>query len=101
MNILKFDPDELALTKKDIIEMMDSIGKRWSKNKSSNYKFIISIEAMKIGIKLMDEKTVSLIWSEIVNGFNELLYENAMAKARGENQSWSQTLEKVKQKLKE
>ena len=101
LDVLKFDPDQLALSKKDIMEMMDAISNRWSKNKSSNYKFIISIEAMKIGIKLMDEKTVNLIWSEIVNGFNELLYENAMAKAKGENQTWSQTLEKVKQKLKE
>ncbi len=101
MDVLKFDPDQLVLSKRDITEMMDSISKRWSKNKSSNYKFIISIEAMKIGIRLMDENTVGLIWKEIINGFNELMYENAMAKARGENESWSKTLERVKTKLKD
>lgn len=101
MEVTKFDPDQLVLSKSDIIEMMDSISKRWSKNKTSNYKFIISIEAMKIGIRLMDEKTVGLIWYEIVNGFNELLYENAMAKAKGENETWSTTLERVKKKLKD
>jgi len=101
LDIVKFDPDELVLSKKDIIEMMDSIEDRWRQDKRSNYKFIISIEAMKLGIRMMNEDTVTKIWSEIVNGFNELLYENAIAKARGENESWSTTLDKVKTKLKE
>jgi len=99
-NIPKFNPDELKLTKKDIIELMDGIEKRWKKNNKANYQFIISMEAMKIGIRLTSEQTVSDIWLEIVNGFNELLYENGMAHARGENETWAETLEKVKTKLK-
>jgi len=97
---LKFDPDELKLTKKDILELMNGIENRWKKNKKANTQFIMSMEAMKIGIRLTSEQTVSQIWYEIVNGFNELLYENAIAKANGENETWSQTLEKVKRKLK-
>jgi len=97
----KFNPDELKLTKKDILELMNGIENRWKKNKKSNSQFIISMEAMKIGIRLTSEQTVSQIWYEIVNGFNELLYENAIAKANGENETWSQTLEKVKRKLKQ
>jgi len=80
---------------------MDSIESRWKKDKLRNSQFIISLEAMKIGIRLMKEQTITKLWSEIVNGFNELLYENAMAKARGENQTWAKTLEIVKKKLKE
>jgi len=99
--ILKFNPDELKLTKKDILELMDGIENRWKKNRTSNAEFIISMEAMKIGIRLTREQTVAKIWSEIVNGFNELLYENAMAQARGEKETWVQTLEKVKKKLKD
>jgi len=100
-NIPKFDPDELKLSKKDILDLMDSIEKRWKRNNKSNYQFIVSMEAMKIGIRLTSEKTISQIWYEIVNGFNELLYENGMAQARGENETWAETLEKVKTKLKD
>lgn len=99
--ILKFDPDELKLSKQDILELMNGIEKRWKKNHKTNYQFIISLEAMKVGIRLTSEQTVKDIWTEIVNGFNELLYENAMAQARGENETWSETLEKVKTKLKD
>lgn len=98
--IIKFDPDELKLSKDDILEMMDNIEDRWKKEKKSNFHFIISMEAMKIGIHLMKEEVITKIWSEIVNGFNELLYENALAKAKGENLSWAETLEIVKTKLK-
>ena len=100
-NIIKFNPDELKLTKKDIIDLMESIEKRWKKNNKSNYQFIVSMKAMKIGIRLTSEKTISQIWFEIGNGFNELLYENGIAHARGENETWAEPLEKVKTKLKD
>jgi len=100
-NVVKFDPDELKLTKKDILELMNGIENRWKKNNRANNQFIISMEAMKIGIRLTSEKTISQIWYEIINGFNELLYENGIAKAKGENESWAETLEKVKRKLKD
>ena len=35
-NVVKFNPDELKLTKKDIIELMNGIENRWKKNKKSN-----------------------------------------------------------------
>jgi len=100
-NVLQFDPDELVLTKKDIMEMMDSIADRWKQDKRSNAKFIISIEAMKLGIRFTSEETLTKLWGEILRGFNELLYENAMAKAKGENEPWTKTLEKIKTKIKD
>ncbi len=100
-NIPRFNPDELKLSKQDILDLMNGIENRWKKNNKSNYQFIVSMEAMKIGIRLTSEKTISQIWFEIVNGFNELLYENGMAHARGENETWAETLEKVKTKLKD
>lgn len=99
--IIKFNPDELKLTKKDVLELMNGIENRWKKNNKSNYQFIMSLEAMKIGIRLTTEQTVKDIWVEIVNGFNELLYENGMARARGEKETWAETLQKVKTKLKD
>lgn len=100
VNPMKFNSDELQLSKKDILELMNAIETRWKKNKKSNAQFVIAMEAMKIGIRLTNQETISLIWGEIINGFNELLYENALAQAKGENQTWAETLEKVKTKLK-
>lgn len=100
-NVIKFDPDELKLTKDDILELMDGIERRWKRNNKNNTHFVIGMEAMKIGIRFTSEQTVKDIWGEIVNGFDELLYENAQAKAKGENESWAFTLEKIKQKLKD
>lgn len=94
--VVKFNPDELQLTKQDIIEMLDSISERFKRNKKGNYKFIISVEAMKLGIKMMDNETLTQIWTEIINGFNELLYQNAL----NGNQTWSENLKIVKEKLK-
>lgn len=93
---VRFNPDELQLTKKDIIEMLDSISDRFKRNSKGNYKFIISVEAMKLGIRMMDSETLTQIWTEIINGFNELLYQNAL----NSNQTWSQNLKIVKDKLK-
>ncbi len=96
MKVTKFNPDELQLSKADIFEMLDSISARFKKNKKGNMKFIISVEAMKIGIRMMDDQTLSQIWTEIINGFNELLYQNAL----NSNLSWSENLKVVKDKLK-
>ena len=94
-SVVKFDPDELQLSKSDIIEMLDSISDRFRKNKKGNIKFIISVEAMKMGIRMMDDQTLTQIWTEIINGFNELLYQNAL----NSNKSWSENLKAVKEKI--
>lgn len=93
--VVKFNPDELQLSKSDIIEMLDSISDRFKRNKKGNYKFIISVEAMKLGIRMMDSETLTQIWTEIINGFNELLYQNAL----NSNKSWSENLKAVKDKI--
>ncbi len=96
INVVKFDPDQLQLSKQDIIEMLDSISDRFKKNSKGNIKFIISVEAMKMGIRMMDDQTLTQIWTEIINGFNELLYQNAL----NSNQTWSENLKAVKEKIK-
>ena len=104
MNKEYFDPDKFNLSKKQILLIVSAIGKRWTSSKVStikNSRYIISLEAMKVGIRLMKESTITQLWIEIINGFNALLYENAIAKAKGENESWAKTLEKVKKKIRE
>lgn len=95
----ELDPDKLTLSKKDILEFVDVILYRWKKNYLANAKYIAGLEMMKLGLFMTGEDTLSKIWSEILNGFNDLLYENAMAMARSENPDWSTIREKIKKKM--
>lgn len=98
---LGFNPDELVLTKKDVLQMLNSIEQRWQKNKKNNWKLILSITGMKAYISFSSEETIKAIWSEIVKGFNELLIENSLAIAKGDDESWAKTFEKIKKSKKE
>lgn len=88
---LAFDPDEFKLTKKMILRFMDAIEKRWKKDTIAtikNTKYLIGLEAMKVGIMMSDEDTISKVWHDILNGFNELITLNQMARLRGEFQGY-------------
>ncbi len=98
---LGFNPDELVLTKQDVLAMLDNIEHRWSQNKKANWKLILSISGMKAYISFSSEETIKAVWSEIVKGFNELLIENSIAIGKGNGESWAETFEKVKSKKKE
>jgi len=84
---LTFDPDEFKLTKKMILRFMDAIEARWKKSTIAtfkNSKYLIGLEAMKVGICLSDEETISKVWHDILNGFNELISLNQLARLKGE-----------------
>ena len=100
MKDLRFNPDDLALSKKDVLELIDGIAERWKQNKKDNWKYIASLEMMKAGIHMTGEETIKMIWSEILKGFNELLMENSLAIAKGNNESWAETFEKIKKSRK-
>ena len=96
----QFNPDDLVLTKQDVLSMLDDIESRWRQNKKENWKLILSLNGMKAYISLSSEETIKALWSEIVKGFNELLIENSLAIAKGNDESWAETFEKIKQSKK-
>ena len=63
-------------------------------------KFSAALGMMKAGIHMTGEETIKALWSEIVKGFNELLMENSLAIAKGNNESWAETFEKIKKSRK-
>lgn len=97
---LGFNPDELVLSKADVLELLGGIENRWSKNKKDNWKLLLSLEGMKVYIRMSSDETIKAIWSEIVKGFNELLMENSIAIAKGNQESWADTFEKIKKSKK-
>ena len=98
MKRLSFDPNQLVLSKEDMLDLLGGIESRWKKNKKDNWKLILSIKGMKEYIGLSSEETIKAIWSKIVKGSNELPVENSLAIAKGNNESWAETFEKIKSK---
>ena len=89
-----FDPDELILTKYEILEFCDRVIKKWNKNPSKNAKNILAMNAVKTSILWTDDESLKAIWGEIIAWTFELLYENAIA----QDEDWANMLKKLKNK---
>ena len=77
-----FDPDKLALTKKDILDFCDRVLEKWSKNPSKNANNILAMNAVKTSVVWTDDESLKAIWNEIISWTFELLYENALAQGK-------------------
>ena len=93
-----FEPDKLALTKKDILDFCDRVLEKWSKNPSKNTNNILAMNAVKTSIFWTDEESLKAIWDEILCWTFELLYENALAQGKENNANWSNVMKKIKDK---
>ncbi|MGB9003663.1 MAG: hypothetical protein WCC52_07655 [Nitrosotalea sp.] len=92
------DPDRLALSKNDILEFCDRVLKKWQQDPAPNSRNIPAMFAVRTGVLFSDETSLQAIWSEIISWVYQLLYENAQAQARHENQEWAKTFAKIKNK---
>jgi hypothetical protein len=93
-----FEPDKLALTKKDILEFCDKVLEKWSRNPSKNTSKILTMNAVKTSIVWTDEESLKAIWDEIISWTFELLYENALAQGKDNEVNWSSVMKKIKNK---
>lgn len=93
-----FEPDKLALTKKDILDFCDKVLEKWGKNPSENGKNILAMNAVKASVVWTDDESLKAIWKEIISWTFELLYENALAQGKDNNADWSEVMKKIKNK---
>ena len=73
------DPDNLNLEKKDLINFCNKCIDEWKANRIGNFKFIVSMELIKSGVKLTPEDVLKTVWKKILVWFWDLQYENALA----------------------
>lgn len=94
----RFDPDTLSLDKKEIMNFCDRIISEWQKKPltQTNAKNIAAMVGVRTAVHFTDEESLKAIWAEIIKWVYQLLYENAMAQAKGEKSQWASTLEKLK-----
>ncbi|MXY37750.1 MAG: hypothetical protein F4Y51_02485 [Cenarchaeum sp. SB0664_bin_35] len=94
--VILVNPDRLALTKPEIVMFCDRVIAKWSKDTTRNAQNILAMNAVKTSVLWTDDETLKAVWGEITEWMYELLYENAMAQARGEGATWAETLKNVK-----
>jgi hypothetical protein len=92
----EMDPDRLALSKNDILQFCDRVLKKWQQDPTQNARNIPAMFAVRTSVLFSDEVSLQAIWSEIISWIYQLLYENAQAQARHENQEWAKTFAKIK-----
>ena len=73
------DPDNLNLEKSDLVNFCNKCITEWSKNRRANFKFILSMELIKSGVKLTPEDVLKTVWKKILVWFWDLQYKNALA----------------------
>jgi len=92
-----FEPDKLALSKKDILDFCDRVIVKWGKNPTKNTNNILAMNAVKTSILWTDDESLKAIWGEIISWIYDLLYENALAQG-GQEDNWSDVMKKIKNK---
>jgi len=90
-----FDPDDLVLTKLEIINFCDRVLEKWNKTPTMNTNNILAMTAVKASVVWTDDDSLKAIWNEILKWIFELLYENAMVK---DDESWGNVMRKLKNK---
>ena len=90
-----FDPDDLILTKSEIVDFCDRVLKKWNESSAMNTNNILAMTAVKASVVWTDDDSLKAIWNEILKWIFELLYENAMVK---DDESWGNVMRKLKNK---
>lgn len=94
-----FDPDNLALSKKDVLKFCDDIIKKWQEEDPvKNTKNIYAMTTVRTGILWTDEDSVRSIWKEIIKWVYGLLYSNAIAHGQSQKYAWTETFSRLQRK---
>jgi len=93
-----FDPDNLILSKNEILAFCDKVIEKWNKHPTKNANNILAMTAVKASIVWTDEDSLKAIWSEIIAWVFELLYENALSQGKNDDANWSTVMKKLKTK---
>ena len=76
---LGYDPDELVLTKDQILECMDTVEKVWQDGgRRRNAKYLAGIKLFKLAIRSQDEKVIQSIFKLTMKFLDLLRYHNML-----------------------
>ncbi len=90
-----FNPDDLTLTKQEILQFCDRVLEKWGKDPDINAAPLLAMNAVKTSVVWTDDDSLKAIWNEILKWVFELLYENAFS---NDDESWGKMMKKLKNK---
>ena len=77
------DPDNLNLSKQDLINFCHKCVNEWKQNKIGNFKFIVAMELIIAGVKITPEEVLKTVWKKILVWFWDLQFQNALEEEDG------------------
>ena len=77
------DPDNLNLSKQDLINFCHKCVDEWKQNKVGNFKFIVAMELIIAGVKITPEEVLKTVWKKILVWFWDLQFQNALDEEDG------------------
>ena len=77
------DPDNLNLSKQDLINFCHKCVDEWKQNKVGNFKFIVAMELIIAGVKITPEEVLKTVWKKILVWFWDLQFQNALEEEDG------------------
>ena len=73
----KLDPDQMVLTKQEIVEFCDKVLAKWNKNPNENAQNIMAMNNVRMSVLWTEEDQLKAIWAEILKWAFVLLNRNA------------------------
>ena len=98
-SVTRYNPDEFILSKQDVMDLIEAVIVYWRKNTKENAIYIAGLKTMKWGLYVTPEKAVKKIWNTFLAFIFRVQYENAMAHAMKNKETWAETLSKMKKKI--
>ena len=92
---ITFDPDELRLTKQDLVNFCDKCMDEWRQNKRDNFRYLIAMSIMQAQIKITPERVLKKISGKIIEWFYDLNFENALHDPTDEGMKFFKKLRNV------
>jgi len=89
------DFDRMAITKDDILLVMNALLRRWRRNKRQNLRFILALEGLRVGVLATPAKVVNRVWPNLMLVMVKVLELNGARLAAGQNPNMKVILDKV------
>lgn len=97
----KFDPEKFVLTKRDILDYIDLITKRWEKNKLKNAIYLSGLLGIRAMTYASSEGLIKKFWGEILKLMNFLMARNAFLNDDNPSENFRKLIDLSKKKMEE
>lgn len=78
LRTVNYEGEDLNLTKKDILNVLDQVGNYWSQDRIGNAKRLISLNIFKGLIRMTSAGDIEDIWKIQLRFIDELRYQNTL-----------------------